>query len=78
MTNNGEINMVLPLAQFMYEHWNYSAVELCTPKELVRYETPDDIPEQFHHYAVFAFKYSTITNILQLRCKEAVYGEETL
>lgn len=67
-------NTVINAAKLMYEHWNYSAVELCTTKELLRFETPDDIPECFHHYVVFALKYSTINNILQLRCKEPVYG----
>ena len=67
-------NTVINAARLMYEHWNYSAVELCTTKELLRFETPDDIPECFHHYVVFALKYSTINNILQLRCKEPVYG----
>ena len=67
-------NTVINAARLMYEHWNYSAVELCTTKELLKFETPDDIPECFHHYVVFALKYSTINNILQLRCKEPVYG----
>ena len=67
-------NTVINAAKLMYEHWNYSAVELCTTKELLRFETPDDIPECFHHYVVFALKYSTVNNILQLRCKEPVYG----
>ena len=67
-------NTVINAAKLMYEYWNYSAVELCTSKELLRFETPDDIPECFHHYVVFALKYSTINNILQLRCKEPVYG----
>ena len=71
-------NNVINAAKFMYEHWNYSAVELCTSKELLKYESYDKIPECFHHYIVFALKYSTITNILQLRCKEPVYGTETL
>ena len=67
-------NTVKNAAKFMYEHWNYSAVELCTTKELLKFETPDDIPEIYHNYVVFALKYSTINNILQLRCKEPVYG----
>ena len=67
-------NTVINAAKLMYEHWNYSAVELCTTKELLRFETPDDIPECFHHYVVFALKYSTITSILRLRCEESVYG----
>ena len=67
-------NTVINAAKLMYEHWNYSAVELCTTKELLKFETPDDIPECFHNYVVFALKYSTINNILQLRCKEPVYG----
>ena len=67
-------NTVINAAKLIYEHWNYSAVELCTTKELLRFETPDDIPEIYHHYVVFALKYSTINNILQLRCKEPVYG----
>ena len=71
-------NNVINAAKFMYEHWNYSAVELCTSKELLKYESYDKIPERFHHYIVFALKYSTITNILQLSCKEPVYGTETL
>ena len=67
-------NTVINAAKLMYEHWNYSAVELCITKELLIFETPDDIPEQFHNYVVFALKYSTITNILRLRCEESVYG----
>ena len=67
-------NTVINVAKLMYEHWNYSAVELCTTKELLKFETPDDIPEIYHNYVVFALKYSTINNILQLRCKEPVYG----
>ena len=27
-------NTVINAAKLMYEHWNYSAVELCTTKEL--------------------------------------------
>ena len=69
-----DVNNVITVAKFMHEHWNYSAVELCTTKELLRFETPDDIPEIYHNYVVFALKYSTINNILQLRCKEPVYG----
>ena len=71
-------NTVINVAKFKYEHWNYSAVELCTSKELLKYEPYDKIPERFHHYIVFALKYSTITNRLQLRCKEPIYGTETL
>ena len=71
-------NTVINAAKFMYEHWNYWSVELCTPKGLFRYESYDKIPECFHHYIVFALKYSTITNILRLRCEESVYGTETL
>ena len=71
-------NNVINVAKFMYEHWNYSAVELCTSKELLKYESYNKIPECFHHYIVFALKYSTITNILRLRCEESVYGTETL
>ena len=67
-------NTVINAAKLMYEYWNYSAVELCTTKELLRFETPDGIPEIYHNYVVFALKYSTINNILQLRCKEPVYG----
>ena len=67
-------NTVINAAKLMYEHWNYSAVELSTTKELLRFEKPDDIPEIYHNYVVFALKYSTINNILQLRCKEPVYG----
>ena len=73
-----DVNNVITVAKFMHEHWNYSAVELCTSKGLFRYESYDKIPECFHHYIVFALKYSTITSILQLRCKEPVYGTETL
>ena len=67
-------NTVINAAKLMYDLWNYSAVELCTTKELLKFETPDDIPEIYHNYVVFALKYSTINNILQLRCKEPVYG----
>ena len=67
-------NTVINVAKLMYEHWNYSAVELCTSKGLFRYESYDKIPECFNHYIVFALKYSTITNILRLRCEESVYG----
>lgn len=73
-----DVNNVITVAKFMHEHWNYWAVELCTPKGLFRYESYDKIPEYFHHYVVFALKYSTITNILRLRCEESVYGTETL
>lgn len=73
-----DANNVITVAKFMHEHWNYWVVELCTPKGLFRYESYDKIPECFHHYVVFALKYSTITNVLQLRCKESVYGTETL
>lgn len=78
MSYNGEISSVIKHAKIMHELWKYSAVELCTPNALLRFQSPDDIPEQFHNYVVFAFKYSTITNVLQLRCKEPVYGTETL
>lgn len=74
MTNNSEINRVLPLAQFMHEHWNYSAVELCLPTKILEFSTPDEIPEAYHNYAVFGFSYSTINNILHIKCKEPVYG----
>ena len=58
-----DVNNVITVAKFMHEHWNYSAVELCTSKELLKVESYDKIPEWFHHYRVFALKYSTITNI---------------
>ena len=73
-----DVNNVITVAKLMYEHWNYWGVELCTPKGLFRYESYDKIPECFHHYIVFALKYSTITNILRLRCEESAYGTETL
>ena len=73
-----DINNVITVSKCMYVHWNYWSVELCTPKVLFRYESYDKIPECFHHYIVFALKYSTITNILRLKCEESVYGTETL
>lgn len=75
----GRIDIVINLANLMYEHWNYSAVELCLPTKNSRiFYSPDEIPEAYHNYAVFGFSYSTINNILHIKCKEPVYGEETL
>lgn len=70
----GGIDRVINLANLMYEHWNYSAVELCLPTKILEFSTPDEIPEAYHNYAVFGFSYSTINNILHIKCKEPVYG----
>lgn len=76
--NKGGIDNVINFAHFMHEHWNCSAVELCLPTKIESYSTPDEIPEKYYHYVVFGFSYSTINNILHIKCKESVYGKEAL
>lgn len=36
----GGIDRVINLANLMYEHWNYSAVELCLPTKILTFSTP--------------------------------------